>query len=126
MNKKLVYVVLGLVGLVLLAVGGTLFFTLRAPEPTPTAQPDIPRYTADQVIDVARSYYPATEAEKRYVDIAWELKYIGKGVWQVDRIYVWKEGVPGHYAGSRNLNDSWFFHETTGEFEHITYEQRIP
>jgi hypothetical protein len=43
----------------LLAVGITLAFTLRAPEQTSESQPDIPRYTADQVIAIVQAEYPA-------------------------------------------------------------------
>ena len=67
--------------------------------------PDIPRYTADQVISVAEALYP--EIPWPYEKIAWEAIYMGEGIWRIH-----KYGI-GHF-GSRMGLDIWDFHEDTG------------
>ncbi len=53
---------------------------------TPAPPPDIARYTADQVIAVAKSYAGDTCGstkwqQDRYPKPTWKVEYVGQGVW---------------------------------------------
>jgi len=50
--------------------------------------PDIPRYTADQVLIVAQAYSPGTERSEyatRQGYPNWSVKYLGDGVWRINK-----------------------------------------
>jgi hypothetical protein len=89
-----------------LAVLGTLLFIQQTEEKDP--QPDIPRYTADQVIAVAKAYagecsrYPWQSNSNDY-DASWTTVYLGDGKWRVT-----KECASV---------TTWTFYEATGELK---------
>lgn len=107
MNIKPLYAVLAVIGLLLLAIGATLLFTQQAPDLAPA--PDIARYTADQVIAVARAYAGdecglTKWQQERYPKARWTTEYLGNGKWKVT-----KDCSP--YAAK----SSWTFYESTGK-----------
>lgn len=65
MTIKPLYVILLVAGVALLAVGATLLITQQSSEQTPASQPDIQRYTADQVIAIAQAQYPTCFKRER-------------------------------------------------------------
>ena len=89
-----------------LAVVGTLLFIRQTEENTP--QVDIPRYTADQVIAVAKAYAGECDpnrwlAESEAYDASWTVVYLGDGKWRVT-----KECASV---------TTWTFYEATGELK---------
>ena len=93
-----------------LAVGGTLLFIQQTEEKAP--QLDIPRYTADQVIAVAKAYAgeecdssPYPSWVQTYEKARWTTVYLGNGKWEVTRNCSPTEGV------------DWTFYEATGELK---------
>ena len=96
-----------------LAVTGTLLFTRQTEEEVP--QVDIPRYTADQVIAVAKAY--AGEARFAFLtvlDEKWATVYLGNGEWKVTR----ECSYQGQYPWSRTtVASDWTFYEATGELK---------
>lgn len=73
--------------------------------------PDIPRYTADQVIAVAKAYAgdecgSTKWQQSRYPKASWTTEYLGNGKWRVT-----KDCRP--YAAK----SSWTFYEATGELK---------
>jgi len=75
---------------------------------------DIPRYTADQVIEVARSYSPDCEYSRFHKLRLWEtefpepsfaVEYIGDGVWRITKT-----------CSANSIYDGrWHFYEDTGK-----------
>lgn len=101
MNIKLLYAVLLLVGVVMLAVGGTLAFNLQAPEPT--------QLTAEQVISRVQVYgVPAITIFSKPVNPVgqWSTVYEGDGKWRV------QGAVVGRYEGKD------YYHSTTWIYTH--------
>jgi len=78
---------------------------------TPAPPPDIPRYTADQVIEVAKAgtHNPLPDWQRAKVDITWTAEYMGEGYWKVTRNIFVKNGGR-FYSGA-----SWKFNERTGK-----------
>jgi hypothetical protein len=99
-----------------LAVFGTLLFIRQTEEKAPPV--DIPRYTADQVIAVAKAY-PGEEcggsiwSGSEPYDASWTTVYLGDGKWKVTKYcrgqYRW-ETTP-------TLVSEWTFYEATGELK---------
>lgn len=95
-----------------ISVLGTLFF-IRQTEEAP--QVDIPRYTADQVIAVAKAYageckggggssfLQALEGTTQFYDASWTTVYLGDGKWRVTK-ECWDI-------------TTWTFYEATGELK---------
>lgn len=75
--KRLVLIVTAVLVLVLGVIG--------CAQKTPAPPPDIPRYTADQVIAVAQAQYKSYRITKQppYADARVSVVYQGKGVWEV-------------------------------------------
>jgi hypothetical protein len=111
---------------VLLAVSFCLLFTASCSyklfsEPTdkPTEPTkDISRYTADQVILIAKNYSPESECwgyreapsqpggvVRCDAKWTWAVEYTGNGLWYVDK------KCPCH-----DIIVKWYFHEDTGKF----------
>ena len=89
-----------------LAISGTLLFIRQTEDPP---QVDIPRYTADQVIAVAKAY-AGEECVNRWSlepdeKARWTTVYLGNGKWKVTRNCSSPEGV------------DWTFYEATGELK---------
>ena len=90
-----------------LAVSGTLLFIRQTEEETP--QLDIPRYTADQVIAVAKAYAgeecsgPTVWWLEEPNEARWTTVYLGDGKWRVT-----KECASV---------TTWTFYEATGELK---------
>ena len=90
-----------------LAVSGTLLF-IRQTE-------DIPRYTADQVIAVAKAYAGEECADQSALDEKWATVYLGDGKWKVTR----ECSYQGQYwwGSRRTVVSDWTFYEATGELK---------
>ena len=76
---------------------------LNPPPITPTAvesEPDIPRYTADQVIAVGKGYSP----DIKNIYSTWSAIYQGNGLWLVSKT------VPGKTV-------YFYFYEPTGQIQ---------
>ena len=78
---------------------------------TQAPPPDIPRYTADQVIAVAKAgaINPLTPFYREKTDELWSAEYIKYGVWRLKREFVLKR------VGSLYSVDWWQFNEDTGK-----------
>ena len=85
-----------------IAVMGTLLF-VRQTEESP--QTDTPRYTADQVIAVAKAYV-GEEC------VGWATVYLGHGKWMVTA-----ECEPKYPWLVENTEVTWTFYEATGELK---------
>ena len=112
-----------------------------ASTPAQAPPPDLPRYTADQVITIAKAYagdetYTTTHTSKpiewsnnriperlrpkpqpprtvtRTSKPLWKVLYLGKGIWWVE-----KEGRLGH--------ECWYFHEDTSAFEKTVCKKKV-
>jgi len=93
-----------------------LIFTVGCEE---QEQPDIPRYTADQVIAVAQANsptFPATIVRQGYNEKpAWSAEYLGEGVWLVKKYAV-------HTLTNVQVNyEGWYFHENNGQINKSRY-----
>jgi len=86
-------------------------------EPAPNPQPDIPQYTTDQVIAVAKDFSPEIPAGYEYAckSLSWTATYIGQGTWVVTKICIDSLGV------RRGFLRTWYFYEDTGRF--AVYQQ---
>jgi len=73
---------------------------------TPAPQPDIPRYTADQVIYIASSNSPTCIGKSVP---AWAVEYIGNGRWLATKKCVFG---PAQVVLS---TEKWYFYEDTGK-----------
>ena len=83
-------------------------------ESPPQPVPDIPRYSADQVIYVAEAYSPqfSKYEQARYVceeKPAWSAEYSGDGFWMVK-----KYAING-FTGEKTYVEGWIFDEHTGK-----------
>ncbi len=94
---KPLYAILLVVGLLMLAIGGTLAVTQSTQQQSPP--PDVPRYTADQVISVVHAYDPILREVPVFVE------YSGQGRWWV-----------------RTKSQLIIFYEDTGRLE-VIYER---
>ena len=89
-----------------IAVAGTWLF-IRQTEEVP--QVDTPRYTADQVIAVAKAYAGECYRGSRWLgtgefyDASWTTVYLGDGKWRVTQECA--------------LVTTWTFYEATGELK---------
>jgi len=94
-----------------LAVVGTLLFIRYAEESIP--QVDTPRYTADQVIAVAKAYAGECNGsgEVEAYDASWTTVYLGDGKWIVTREC--EPEIPWESA----VISEWTFYEATGELK---------
>ena len=93
-----------------------LIFTVGCGEPEPTEKPDIPRYTADQVIAVAQANSPVFPSQYPQCDKAsWTAEYLGQGVWVVKKYCIDRQGF------NRGLFESWYFHEDNGQLNKSRY-----
>ena len=97
-----------------LAVAGTLLFIRQTEEETP--QLDIPRYTADQVIAVAKAY-AGEECDNRWSlesseKASWTTVYLGDGKWKVT-----KECEGQYRWDTTTVVGDWTFYEATGELK---------
>ncbi len=107
---KGLHVILLCLAILFLSVGGVLLFTQGATEKAP--QPDIPRYTADQVIEVAKAYAGEECGAGRiaeYYDPKWTTTYLGDGRWEVTK--------DCSHVGSGLGKSTWIFYEATGELK---------
>lgn len=77
---------------------------------TPAPPPDIPRYTADQVIAIAAANSPSS-GSVAYMRPAWTAEYIGNGRWVATKRYVLANGQE---AGGVS-REQWDFYESTGK-----------
>jgi len=105
-----------------LAVVGTLLFIRYTEENTP--QVDVPRYTADQVIAVAKAYagecsygsswskYIGGSAAGGTYDANWTTVYLGDGKWKVT-----KECGGQYRWDTTTVVGDWTFYEATGELK---------
>ena len=93
-----------------LAVLGTLLFVRQTEDIAP--QQDIPRYTADQVIAVAKAYAGEKCAGQPSLDEQWTTVFLGDGKWRVTRECSY-QGAP--WSKERTVVVSWTFYEATGE-----------
>jgi len=96
-------------GITLFVGGAIAIVALQSNEPTPTQDFDIPRYTADQVIAVARAYAGdecgiTRWQHERFPEASWATVYGGNGQWKVTKNC-------GSFPGSK----SWIFYEATGQ-----------
>jgi len=100
-----------------LAVAGTLLF-IRQTEEAP--QVDTPRYTADQVIAVAKAYageecggsrFPVWTAEPD--EARWTTVYLGDGKWKVTK----ECGGQYPWDTTTTVVGDWTFYEATGELK---------
>jgi len=92
-----------------------LILVIACPQPQIVAEtqtPDIPRYTADQVIYAAKEFSPGTYHQYRCADLAWQVQYLGKQTWKVEKFCI---DVYGKNTGRLEV---WYFHEQTGHFYH--------
>ena len=94
----------------LFAVSGTLLFIRQTEEKAP--QVDIPRYTADQVIAVAKAYAgeecgdgPTRWWSGESYEASWTTVYLGDGKWRVTK------------ECSGAVVEDWTFYEATGELK---------
>lgn len=94
-----------------LAVAGTLLFIRLTEEEAP--QVDIPRYTADQVIAVAKAY--AGEECGSSLDVSWTTVYLGDGKWKVTKICT--RVIPWSGRNEIVSKSDWTFYEATGELK---------
>ena len=99
----------------LFAVSGTLLFIRQTEEKAP--QVDIPRYTADQVIAVAKAYAgeecgggPYRWSGESY-EASWTTVYLGDGKWKVTK------ECPGAPWTTTTVVSDWTFYEATGELK---------
>jgi len=81
-------------------------------------QPDITRYTADQVIAVAQAYSPTLpEGLRKQPAIndkpAFSAEYMGEGVWMVKKYAV------SNYTGGQSCLEKWHFYESNGKLEKL-------
>lgn len=85
---------------------------------TPEPAPDVPRYTADQVIAVAEAYSPSILI--RYETLSWKVLYVGQGTWLVAKSCVDRLG--------RNSGTvaSWYFYEDTGKLVPLQSQSPTP
>jgi hypothetical protein len=97
-------------GIAALAVLGTLLYIQQTEEEAPEV--DVPRYTADQVIAVAKAYAGECDGsrwsqyiqgEREFYDASWTTLYLGDGKWRVT-----KECASV---------TTWTFYEDTGELK---------
>ena len=88
---------------------------LTACQSTPTQAPDIPRYTADQVITIVKA---ANTYEGKYPSKGqYELSYIGSGVWTITYKYDYSYSYYSGNAlgfGTNHYRGSWHFYEADG------------
>ena len=102
-----------------LAVLVTLLFIRETEERAP--QQDIPRYTADQVIAVAKAYLGERCADAPLGHEKWTTVYLGNGQWRVTRLCSRQEGAGplpwSGYSGESTFESDWTFNEATGELE---------
>lgn len=126
MKIKLWQFALVLIGALLVGIGGTLLFAQYAPEripilrQTPAPEPDIPRYTAGQVIAVARAYSPGVSRALMLSkgcgqELAWSARYLSQGSWFVCKYCIHR------WSDERVLIDYWFFHEDTAQLNKSRY-----
>jgi len=88
-----------------LAVAVTLLFI---------RQVDEPRYTADQVIAVAKAYAGEECAGQPSEDEKWTTVYLGNGKWKVTRECSGQGQLP--WSTTTEVSD-WTFYEATGELK---------
>ena len=101
----------------LFAVSGTLLFIRQTEEKAP--QVDLPRYTADQVIAVAKAYAGECylggswwQGNVEFYDASWTTVYLGDGKWKVTR------ECGGQYRwDTTTVPSEWTFYEATGELK---------
>ena len=75
---------------------------------TTTPKPDIPRYTADQVIAVLKAYSPNFPPGYSYLKTAsWSAVYKGNGLWLVEKYGIDAQGF------NRGVVNRWVFNEKT-------------
>lgn len=95
------------------AVVGTLLFIRQTEEKPP--QVDIPRYTADQVIAVAKAYAGEECGGSIWSephDASWTTVYLGDGKWKIIK------GCDGGLPWSTTtVVSEWIFYEATGELK---------
>jgi hypothetical protein len=99
MKIKILWALLGLGACLIIGGGSILVWGQIHPEtplPEVSSSIDIPRYTADQVISVARASCPDTSYRISY----WAVSYIGKGKWLINQF--------GSYS------QQYYFYEQTG------------
>ena len=77
-----------------------------------TERPDLPDYTADQVIAVAQAQYPPYDHPNMgTLSPSISVEYIGESIWRVYISFPLGYGLGWEYAGS---NITLYFNETTG------------
>lgn len=75
-----------------------------------TPKPDIPRYTADQVIAVGQANSPSIPRNyPQITHLSWSAQYLGKGIWIVK-----KSGL-GQLGNNLGQLEAWYFHEKDGQ-----------
>jgi hypothetical protein len=101
-------------GLALLAIGLSIWFLIAILEgcqvKEPTSQPDIPAYTANQVIAVAQANSPQIPSNyPQCKQLSWSAEYLGQGVWIVRKNCIDSRGL------NRGQLEGWYFHEKNGQ-----------
>lgn len=107
--KRLVLVITAVLVLVLGIIG-------CAQTQTPQPKPDIPRYTADQVIAVAQAQYTSVSYTKGRTSARVSVSYQGGGIWKVEispLIGYVLEGPEGRFTGVRTR----YFNEATNSLQ---------
>jgi len=93
-----------------------LIFAIGCGEPEPTEQPDISRYTADQVIAVAQANSPQIPSNyPQCKQLSWSAEYLGQGVWIVRKNCIDAQGL------DRGQLEGWYFHENNGQLNKSRY-----
>ena len=86
--KMSVLLVLGLISVALLSSS--------ACTSSPTTTPDIPRYTADQVIYIAQQSNPGTGVSLAAYSASFTSKYEGDGLWSIKKEIGYTQGNTFH------------------------------
>ena len=97
-----------------------LVFTMGCAKPESKVEPDIPRYTADQVIAMAKSNPEMNQPS--YISWNWSAQYLPArpdlgmdGVWWVEHT---GNDPTRNYE---RVGQGWYFHEDTGKFTKSRY-----
>ena len=102
MNRLLFTVVVSIV-----LVSGVIGCTRStAPTQVPATTPDVARYTADQVIYVAKSYSPTCLMDRTP---SFTVTYEGHGVWLVKKYCITNVGY------NKLFDQQWYFYESSGK-----------
>ena len=91
--------------MIILVIG--LVFSFGCEEEKPIKQ-DIPRYTADQVIYVARAAAPKCFSDR--MTASWSVEYLSHGNWLVTKTCYWDT----YPSKIKHSTTQYYFYEDTG------------